>query len=575
MEGYSDQFQPIGRGSKTFRGVFDGQGHRILNLHVTGGDYTGLFGTVSGGATISNLILDSSCTISGSNYVALAGGSMGAGNVTFSCVGNEANVTATGVNAAGIIGCNKGSTCTFNITNCYNTGDITGTSECAAISGWVGSNATLQNCYSIGTVTGYNYRNDFYRGGATALNCYSTSTTQVTRITEENVSGGKLCYQLNGSKTMDPIWYQTLGEDAYPIFDATHCVVLKNDDGVYYNSLHLAGDVNDNGELDEQDALWLAAYLTGETPKGFQVLNADANLDSHIDVADVVTVRRLLNDVPLGSESLTDTRLYSNAASVRAGGTRPITIWIKTSRPATAYQADIVLSEGLSIQEGSIAFGTKVNSPSHLAYVLPQTENGQHCYKILVYAPNNENLNATTGTALTFTLSGANDFTGGTYQINHQCIITADGVACSPDNVSYDISFAKTPVSSITLAPTSIDIVAGNDTTLLVTILPETATVKTLNWMTSDENVATVQDGVVRAIAGGSAIITAQTTDGSNKNATTRIYVYDDATGINSPLLTSPEEDGHIYTLSGTRIDRITKTGIYIINGKKRLVKVE
>ena len=234
MEGYNSQFRPIGSSTKTFRGIFDGQGHRISNLHVSGNDYTGLFGAVSGGATISNLILDSSCSISGANYVGLAGGSTGAGNVTFSFVGNEANVTATGVNAAGIIGCNKGSTCTFSITNCYNTGDIKGNSETAAISGWLGTNATLQNCYSIGTITGYSYRNDFYRGSATAINCFAISTTQVNRITIEEAASGKLCYQLNNGMVMEPIWYQTIGSDAYPVFDDTHQVVIKSEDGTAY-----------------------------------------------------------------------------------------------------------------------------------------------------------------------------------------------------------------------------------------------------------------------------------------------------------------------------------------------------
>ena len=104
MTGFDSQFQPIGSSTKSFRGTFDGQGHRILNLHITGGEYTGLFGAVGGGASISNLVLDSSCSISGSNYVGFIGGSAVAGSVTISCVGNEADVTATGVNAAGIIG---------------------------------------------------------------------------------------------------------------------------------------------------------------------------------------------------------------------------------------------------------------------------------------------------------------------------------------------------------------------------------------------------------------------------------------------------------------------------------------
>ena len=568
MANYNDQFQPIGKSTSSFRGAFDGQGHRILNLHISGGDYTGFFGAVGGGATISNLVFDSSCSIEGANYVGLIGGSTGAGNVSLSCLGNEANVTATGKNAAGIIGCNKGSNSTFTITDCYNTGDVSGSSECAAICGWFGTTGTLQNCYNIGTVTGYSYRNDFYRGGASAVNCYSTSTTQVTRITDEGVTGGKLCYQLNSGKTMEPTWYQTLGQDAYPIFDATHRVVLKTDDNVYYNITQLAGDVNGNGVLDDNDALWIASYLIGETPSGFLEINADANMDSHITVADVVTVRRLINDVPLGTQSLTAT-LYSSNASVKAGGTRKVTVWVNTNRAATAYEADIVLSQGLSIQDGSIAFNTKFNTASHITNVLPKA-NGAH---LIVYALGNENLGATTGTAFTFTLVGGADFAEGTYQIKNQTFITADGVTCLPDDVNYDISLAKTYVTSILLEPSSIEMVAGFDTTIVATILPETATVKSLSWLTSDAEVATVTDGVVTALMAGEAIITAKSTDGSNKQATARIYIYDDATRV--PPVKETEEEADIYTLSGTRIDRITKTGIYIINGKKRLVKVE
>ena len=565
MTGFDSQFQPIGSSTKSFRGTFDGQGHRILNLHITGGEYTGLFGAVGGGASISNLVLDSSCSISGSNYVGFIGGSAVAGSVTISCVGNEADVTATGVNAAGIIGTNKGSSAIFSITNCYNTGDITGTSESAAISGWVGSGATIQNCYNIGTITGYNYRNDFYRGSATALNCYSTSTTQVTRVSDEDVTSGKLCYRLNSGVTMEPIWYQTLGEDAYPIFDNSHLVVLKSDDDTYYNVSNLAGDVNSNNVLDEEDALWIAAYLTGNEPDGFEVINADANLDSHIDVADVVTVRRLLNDEPLGTQTLTAT-LYSSNASVKAGGTRKVTVWVNSNRAATAYEADIVLSQGLSIQEGSVAFNTKVNTASHVTTVLPNV-NGVH---IVVYAPDNTNLGATTGTALTFTLVGANDFAGGTYQLTHQVFAAADGVSVRSEDASYDVSLAKTYVTSVLLEPENIEMVAGYDTTLVVTVLPETATVKELNWISSDESILTVSDGVVTALSAGTAIVTAKSTDGSNKQGSARIVVYSDAT----PALPVEEktEDAEIYTLSGVRIDRITKSGIYIINGKRVLV---
>ena len=44
----------------------------------------------------------------------------------------------------------------------------------------------------------------------------------------------------------------------------------------------------------------------------------------------------------------------------------------------------------------------------------------------------------------------------------------------------------------------------------------------------------------------------------------------DDETGLNSPLLTSPEEEGQVYNLAGQRISKLQK-GINIINGKKVL----
>ena len=376
--------------------------------------------------------MDSTCTISGRNYVGLIGGSSGVGHITVSRVGNEAAVTASGLNAAGIIGCNKGSTSTFHIIDCYNTAGITGSSESAAICGWSGTNAVIQNCYNIGNVQGYNYRNDFYRGGGNVQNCYSNFGAQVTRISSDDVTSGKLCYQLNQGKVMDPVWYQTIGEDAYPVLDNTHRIVLKGDDGTYYNVTFLAGDVDGNGVVEENDAQWLAAYLTDNEPEGFKTVNADANLDGSIDVADVVTIRRLAGGTPQSETPLTAT-LFASNATVKAGGTRKVTVWANMSRAVTALEADIVLSEGLSVQQESIVFGTKLIPESHVAQVLPK-DNGVH---IIIYSAGNENLLANTGTALTFTLVGDTDFTGGTISIQDQCLVTADGVTCQDERLVH------------------------------------------------------------------------------------------------------------------------------------------
>lgn len=65
-------------------------------------------------------------------------------------------------------------------------------------------------------------------------------------------------------------------------------------------------------------------------------------------------------------------------------------------------------------------------------------------------------------------------------------------------------------VSGITLNNTSISIKIGNIYQLTATVSPDNATDKTVTWSSSDERVATVNDGLVSGITVGTATITAQ-----------------------------------------------------------------
>lgn len=71
------------------------------------------------------------------------------------------------------------------------------------------------------------------------------------------------------------------------------------------------------------------------------------------------------------------------------------------------------------------------------------------------------------------------------------------------------------PVQSISLDKTNINLKVGEDYTLTATVYPLDATDKTLIWESSDENIVTVADGKVMAVAEGSATITAMTADGT------------------------------------------------------------
>ena len=65
----SEEWTPIGNSTNKFQGKFDGQNHTIKNLVVTGyNDYAGLFGYSSGGNTIKNLIVENA-NVTGDGYL--------------------------------------------------------------------------------------------------------------------------------------------------------------------------------------------------------------------------------------------------------------------------------------------------------------------------------------------------------------------------------------------------------------------------------------------------------------------------------------------------------------------------
>ena len=85
---------------------------------------------------------------------------------------------------------------------------------------------------------------------------------------------------------------------------------------------------------------------------------------------------------------------------------------------------------------------------------------------------------------------------------------------------------ATVAVTGVTLLPTSATLTLGETetVTLIPTVLPAEATDKSVTWSSSDEAVATVADGVVTAVAAGTATITVTTTDGA-KTATCAVTV--------------------------------------------------
>ncbi len=76
-----------------------------------------------------------------------------------------------------------------------------------------------------------------------------------------------------------------------------------------------------------------------------------------------------------------------------------------------------------------------------------------------------------------------------------------------------DVVVVAVPVSSVVLNKTTATVYTGTKTTLEATVGPELASDKTVTWTSSNEAVATVENGVVTAVKAGTATITAKAGD--------------------------------------------------------------
>ena len=82
------------------------------------------------------------------------------------------------------------------------------------------------------------------------------------------------------------------------------------------------------------------------------------------------------------------------------------------------------------------------------------------------------------------------------------------------------------PATSVTLSDTIAQLTQGQTMQLTATVLPDSATVRTVTWSSSDEAVATVDAaGLVSAMAAGTATITATTNDGTGLTASCTVTV--------------------------------------------------
>jgi len=327
-----------------YKGHFDGQGHAIKNLtYTTTQNYHGFFGVVSTGALVENFSISgtvtnasytefgtvsftrddnptirnvhSSLNFNNTNAGARIGGIVGNAYVGTTNIERctysgtiSTNDSGDAGNYGGIVGIgNNNTSAVCNISNCLFDGVVknTATTGNCTFGGIVGySNAaviTIKNCVSIGTVSspvsgqfwgavkstacsivGSYYQGSTINGSASTV---TLPTQEVTKVTDEQLASGEICYALNGNQSENVNWFQALIDDDYPTPNGSDIVYLSGRlhcDGTPYDGVTNYSNTNTSikdehtpvdgfcsvcGSIDE-------TYLTANADGFFEIDNA-------------------------------------------------------------------------------------------------------------------------------------------------------------------------------------------------------------------------------------------------------------------------------------------------------------
>ena len=185
---------PIGTKEKSFWGGFDGGGHTITGMNVSGDQYVGLFGNCYNFTAVSSYIKNvtvKDSSISGSSYV---GAIAGLGANIYDCYSINNKIESTTNTVGGVCGYLRG-----DISGCYNSSSVHGRNVAGGIVGsglYNGKNGNgkgeIKNCYNAGTVNASNI--DSYAGGIVGGS-----------MGNYNISDCVNCGQVTGSGQTDSI----------------------------------------------------------------------------------------------------------------------------------------------------------------------------------------------------------------------------------------------------------------------------------------------------------------------------------------------------------------------------------
>ena len=276
-----------------YKGTLDGQGHALENVYINymGGRGCALFYELDN-ATVKNLKLTGEYYGDMQRMGGLTRYTSGATKIENCEIAVVLHNDITGdATSGGITGCSRGGG-NVMVTNCIVNCKIIAkkATSFGGVCGWRDGNLTLTNVlilsqYDTAPEPSSYPADVLSRNGCTVNNVYYAerslvpgATARGTEATDSQLASGEICYKLNGGNLGEnAVWFQTIGEDANPVLDKTHKLVVYDEVLGYHNMTQDEEDAIDDitpGFSVGDGAIYnLAGQRVSKPQKGIFILN--------------------------------------------------------------------------------------------------------------------------------------------------------------------------------------------------------------------------------------------------------------------------------------------------------------
>lgn len=371
----------------------------------------------------------------------------------------------------------------------------------------------------------------------------------------------------------------TLNEGQSAQITATVTPELANNKSLIWSSSNEAvATVNQDGKI------------TAIT-KGSAIISAESTDGSNISASCNVNVVKLVSGIVLSETemSLNEGSTAQLTAIVSSDANNPTLVWVSSDENIATVSQDgkiTAVSKGTAIITAKTTDGSNISASCTVdviklvnSIILSETEmtlnEGETATITATVMPELANNKSISWSSSNPAIASVDEYGVIAAQLQGTTIISAKSTDGSDVSASCNVTVIKL-VTGINISESEITLKIGEQATITAYALPSDATNPILHWYSEDEDMASVNDGVVTAIKEGTTYIVVETTDNSNISEKCKINIVPSSGIYNTysetaeifvsqgeicMVNTSNEESVYIFKTDGTLIYETISTG--------------